>query len=72
MDPAGDYENDDYSSIMIKALADRLAEAFAEYLHRQVRTEHWGYAAGENLDNESLIKEAYQGITAGARLPGLP
>jgi 5-methyltetrahydrofolate--homocysteine methyltransferase len=67
-----DYENDDYSSIMIKALADRLAEAFAEYLHRLVRTEYWGYAAGENLDNESLIKEAYQGIRPAPGYPACP
>ena len=67
-----DYENDDYSSIMVKALADRLAEAFAEYLHRLVRTEHWGYAAGENLDNESLIKEAYQGIRPAPGYPACP
>ena len=67
-----DYENDDYSSIMVKALADRLAEAFAEYLHRQVRTRHWGYAAGENLDKESLIKEAYQGIRPAPGYPACP
>ena len=71
-DILADYENDDYSSIMIKALADRLAEAFAEYLHRQVRTEHWGYAAGENLDNESLIREAYQGIRPAPGYPACP
>ncbi len=67
-----DYENDDYSSIMAKALADRLAEAFAEYLHRLVRTEHWGYASGENLDNEGLIKEAYQGIRPAPGYPACP
>lgn len=55
-------DHDDYSSIMLKALADRLAEAFAEYLHREVRKNHWGYAQNENLDNEDLIKENYQGI----------
>ncbi len=68
----GDFENDDYSSIMAKALADRLAEAFAEYLHRRVRTGYWGYAAGENLDNESLIKEAYQGIRPAPGYPACP
>ena len=56
---AAEYEakHDDYNAIMVKALADRLAEAFAEHLHEQVRREHWGYAADENLDNEQLIKE---------------
>ena len=53
-------DNDDYSSIMLKALADRLAEAFAEYLHHKVRTMHWGYNS-EVLDNEDLIAEKYQG-----------
>jgi len=47
---------------MIKALADRFAEAFAEYLHREVRVKHWGYAAQERLDNDALIKEKYKGI----------
>ena len=55
-------DGDDYNSIMVKALADRLAEAFAEYLHQQVRVEGWGYAGDETLDNESLIRELYQGI----------
>ena len=55
-------DGDDYNSIMVKALADRLAEVFAEYLHQQVRVEGWGYAADETLDNESLIRELYQGI----------
>ena len=53
---------DDYNSIMIKAIADRLAEAFAEYLHQQVRTHYWGYAADETLSNDELIREKYQGI----------
>lgn len=53
---------DDYNAIMVKALGDRLAEAFAEYLHLKVRKEYWGYAAKEELSNESLIKEVYQGI----------
>ena len=55
-------KNDDYSSIMFKALADRLAEAFAEYMHERVRKDLWGYATDENLDKASLIKEDYQGI----------
>jgi 5-methyltetrahydrofolate--homocysteine methyltransferase len=55
-------DGDDYSAIMAKAVADRLAEAFAEYLHQQVRKELWGYAADETLDNEALIREKYQGI----------
>ncbi len=71
-DILADYENDPYSSIMAKALADRLAEAFAEYMHRLVRTQHWGYAAGENLDNASLIKEAYQGIRPAPGYPACP
>lgn len=54
--------HDDYNKIMIKALADRLAEGFAEYLHEKVRKEIWGYAADENLSNEELIRENYQGI----------
>ena len=55
-------EHDDYNAIMLKALADRLAEAFAEHLHERVRREYWGYAADESLDNEALIKEKYRGI----------
>ena len=57
---------------MIKALADRLAEALAEYLHRYVRTGPWGYAEGENLDNKALIKEAYQGIRPAPGYPACP
>src|SRR3546814_12207580 len=53
---------DDYSDILLKALADRLAEAFAERLHHYVRTALWGYAEGEQLTNEALIKEQYRGI----------
>ena len=64
--------HDDYSSIMLKALADRLAEAFAEYLHERVRTDLWGYAAGEDLSNEALIKEAYQGIRPAPGYPACP
>lgn len=55
-------KGDDYNAIMVQAVADRLAEAFAEYLHMKVRTEIWGYAPDENLSNEDLIREKYQGI----------
>ncbi|MEF3192621.1 MAG: hypothetical protein K6346_00120 [Halothiobacillaceae bacterium] len=55
-------QHDDYQSIMLKALADRLAEAFAERMHERVRKEFWGYAPNENYSNEELIKEAYRGI----------
>jgi len=65
-------DHDDYNSIMAKALADRLAEAFAELLHKKVRTEYWGYAADETLDNESLIKEQYKGIRPAPGYPGCP
>jgi len=54
--------HDDYKSIMLKALADRLAEAFAETMHKQVRTKFWGYAADENLSKGQLVKEEYRGI----------
>ncbi len=64
--------HDDYDSIMLKALADRLAEAFAEYLHQQVRTVYWGYAADEILDNRDLIEEAYQGIRPAPGYPACP
>ncbi|PHR69770.1 MAG: hypothetical protein COA67_09200 [Lutibacter sp.] len=64
--------NDDYNSIMIKALADRLAEAFAEYLHKEVRTKHWGYSSGEILSNEDLIKESYKGIRPAPGYPACP
>ena len=64
--------HDDYNSIMIKALADRLAEAFAEYLHKEVRTKHWGYAAHENLSNTDLIKENYKGIRPAPGYPACP
>lgn len=63
---------DDYSSIMIKALADRLAEAFAEYLHKEVRTKHWGYGASEDLSNEELINESYKGIRPAPGYPACP
>ncbi len=64
--------HDDYSSIMLKALADRLAEAGAEYLHQVVRKEYWGYAEDETLENEQLIKEAYQGIRPAPGYPACP
>ena len=64
--------HDDYNSIMVKALADRLAEALAEYLHLKVRKEYWGYAANEQLDNEQLIREAYQGIRPAPGYPACP
>jgi 5-methyltetrahydrofolate--homocysteine methyltransferase len=64
--------NDDYSSIMVKALSDRLAEAFAEYLHTQIRIKHWGYAANEGLTNEDLIQEKYQGIRPAPGYPACP
>ncbi|PVZ19504.1 MULTISPECIES: methionine synthase [unclassified Pseudomonas] len=63
---------DDYNSIMVKALADRLAEACAEWLHEQVRKQHWGYAADENLDNEGRIKEQYRGIRPAPGYPACP
>jgi 5-methyltetrahydrofolate--homocysteine methyltransferase len=65
-------DHDDYNSIMIKALADRLAEAFAERLHQLVRIEYWGHAKDETLDNESLIKEKYEGIRPAAGYPACP
>jgi len=65
-------EHDDYNSIMIKALADRLAEAFAEYLHKEVRTKHWSYAKNENLTNADLIKEQYKGIRPAPGYPACP
>ena len=71
---AEQYENahDDYNKIMLKALADRLAEAFAEYLHQQVRTHYWGYAADEKLSNEELIRENYQGTRPAPGYPACP
>lgn len=71
---AKEYEDkiDDYSSIMVKALADRLAEAYAEYLHKLVRNEKWGYSVDENLDNSELIKESYQGIRPAPGYPACP
>jgi 5-methyltetrahydrofolate--homocysteine methyltransferase len=63
---------DDYSAILLESLADRLAEAFAERLHQRVRTEFWGYAAHEALDNEALIKEQYVGIRPAPGYPACP
>jgi 5-methyltetrahydrofolate--homocysteine methyltransferase len=63
---------DDYNSIMVKAIADRLAEAFAEYLHEKVRKEIWGYASDENLSNEDLIEEEYKGIRPAPGYPACP
>ena len=65
-------ELDDYSAILLKALADRLAEAFAEHLHERVRKEFWGYAADEALDNEALIREQYRGIRPAPGYPACP
>ncbi|MBE7179321.1 MAG: cobalamin-dependent protein, partial [Mucilaginibacter polytrichastri] len=71
---AAEYEaaHDDYSSIMIKAIADRLAEAFAEKMHELVRKEYWGYAKDETLDNAELIREKYQGIRPAPGYPACP
>ncbi len=68
------YKNshDDYNAIMAKALSDRLAEAFAEFLHQKVRTEIWGYASDENLRNEDLIAEKYRGIRPAPGYPACP
>ena len=65
-------DNDDYSAIMLKALADRFAEAFAEALHARVRRELWGYAAGETLDNAAMIDEKYRGIRPAPGYPACP
>jgi 5-methyltetrahydrofolate--homocysteine methyltransferase len=67
-----DAKQDDYNSIMIKALADRLAEAFAEYLHEVVRKETWAYAADETLENQALIAEKYRGIRPAPGYPACP
>ncbi|CAN5531117.1 methionine synthase [soil metagenome] len=69
---AFEQEHDDYSSIMAKALADRLAEAFAERLHERVRKEFWAYAPGEKLDNHALIRERYRGIRPAPGYPACP
>jgi len=65
-------DHDDYSAIMLKALADRLAEALAEYMHCRVRTDYWGYAADESYDNEALIAEEYLGIRPAPGYPACP
>ncbi len=69
---AYEEELDDYNSIMTKALADRLAEAFAEYLHQKVRMDYWGYESAENLTNHDLIKEKYVGIRPAPGYPACP
>ncbi|MDY3345354.1 methionine synthase [Riemerella anatipestifer] len=69
---AYEAQNDDYNAIMVKALADRFAEAFAEYLHREVRLKYWGYAQDESLDNEALIAEKYRGIRPAPGYPACP
>ncbi len=71
---AGSYKKkeDDYNAIMVQALADRFAEAFAEYLHKQVRTKHWGYAKNEGLTNDELINETYKGIRPAPGYPACP
>ena len=65
-------QNDDYNDILLKALADRFAESFAERMHIRVRKEYWGYASGENFDNEALIKEKYRGIRPAPGYPACP
>ncbi|MFS4482299.1 methionine synthase [Hyunsoonleella sp. 2307UL5-6] len=65
-------KDDDYNAIMAQAIADRFAEAFAEYLHKQIRTKHWGYASGEDLTNQDLIKESYKGIRPAPGYPACP
>ncbi len=71
---AKQYEekHDDYTAIMVKALADRFAEAYAEFLHKKVRKEYWGYASDETLDNDALIKEKYIGIRPAPGYPACP
>lgn len=69
---AFEQDNDDYSAIMLKALADRLAEAFAEHMHERVRKEFWGYAKDEAFDNEALINEEYRGIRPAPGYPACP
>ncbi len=67
-----DAQHDDYNSILIKAVADRLAEASAEYLHEKIRKEYWGYAADESFENDDLIREKYQGIRPAPGYPACP
>ncbi|WP_434036957.1 methionine synthase [Formosa sp. 4Alg 33] len=73
-DLAKEFEanHDDYNSIMIKAIADRLAEAFAEYLHKEIRINYWGYDSSETLSNEDLIKETYKGVRPAPGYPACP
>ncbi|MEE9350096.1 MAG: methionine synthase [Flavobacteriaceae bacterium] len=65
-------KEDDYNAIMVQAIADRFAEAFAEYLHQQIRTKHWAYNANEDLTNQELIKETYKGIRPAPGYPACP
>ncbi|MDH6252095.1 5-methyltetrahydrofolate--homocysteine methyltransferase [Chryseobacterium sp. H1D6B] len=67
-----EQENDDYNAIMVKALADRFAEAYAEFLHKKVRREYWGYANQENLSNDELIAEKYKGVRPAPGYPACP
>ena len=69
---AFDADNDTYNSILVKALADRLVEAFTECLHEKIRKNDWGYAADESYDASDLIKEAYQGIRPAPGYPACP
>jgi len=69
---AFEKDHDDYNAILLKSLADRLAEAFAEFLNKKVRTKFWGYSKNESLDNEDLIKEKYQGIRPAPGYPACP
>jgi 5-methyltetrahydrofolate--homocysteine methyltransferase len=73
-DLAQEYKDihDEYNAIMAQAIGDRFAEAFAEYLHKQIRIKHWGYGAHENLKNDELIKEAYTGIRPAPGYPACP
>lgn len=65
-------ENDDYNAIMVQAIADRFAEAFAEYLHQKIRTDYWGYTPSESFSNDELIKEKYMGIRPAPGYPACP
>ena len=69
---AFEARHDDYNAIMLKALADRLVEAFTEHLHQRVRREFWGFAADETLDNDALIREEYRGIRPAPGYPACP
>lgn len=69
---AFEAEHDDYSAILLKAIADRFAESFAEHLHQRVRKEFWGYASDEQLSNEALIREQYRGIRPAPGYPSCP